>query len=852
MTQLRSIPAIIRLRFVLATAVVLVLGGLAALPRLVPTASAAQPIGFETPSVVDPIHTNGEPDIGIDSNGRVFVSGPTGTGTQRSTWFSSVDGGHTYRVITPGAPPSAIVSITDPPGGGDTDINFDRSGKQYFTDLYALTCLRTATTGDGGASVSQSIYPAGCSGIPGADRQWLAVYDPAPGIANQSAYTGPKPLIYMEYNNVNTGAQWVKSNSAVDPLPGGPGLTYVNATNGGPGTVTGYSPFGADGYPAIDQTSGDVFQAEFNGTSVQLNIGTPDTAGNLTFLDAPNAANPNGDPTKLITVATNVPNNSGEAANFVVTSIDAARNLYVAWVGRSTSPAQRQTFVSVASAASGWRSWSAPAQVSAAPSLVSVFPWVKAGGAGRADVVWYGSNMSVDPSSDSGQSWDVFMSQVVYPTDSTGAVTGAAPSVAQVKVTPHPMHYNDICLAGTTCIAQQGNRNLADFFNITIDKTGAAEIVYNDTSNGLAQPGFTPSNVQLVDHAGAPVVTVARQSSGPGLYGSNVSGPSNAPVSGMTDNLGDALYPVIGGTNVPGMDIVSNQISLAGSTLTVTTRVVDLKNPAATLASITGAAFLQYVTRWQMGNTIYYAAMENTALNQPTFFAGKAQSVDLCSVSACFPHVITYPESGFPGGSGETGSVSCPSAPSTSNPCVLTIKVQTADVGGPTSSSLLEQVGTYAFASAHQQGALTNAQAQADNVPLEIDGVCCYNTVPQATTTPPCHEGDGNGDVKGSGSSNAHFTFDQDPCEDADAESVQETDPGAGTNFQSTQITAVTFDDVAHTVTIVGAGTNAGHAVTFTMVGTDNGLGVPGVFSLTLSDGYSVSGSLLDGSIQLS
>src|SRR5256885_11850779 len=52
---------------------------------------------------------------------------------------------------------------------------------------------------------------------------------------------------------------------------------------------------------------------------------------------------------------------------------------------------------------------------------------------------------------------------------------------------------------------------------------------------------------------------------------------------------------------------------------------------------VPGAAYLQYVTRWQMGNTIYYAAMENTALNQPVFFAGKAQSVDLCSVSACFP-----------------------------------------------------------------------------------------------------------------------------------------------------------------------------------------------------------------------
>src|SRR5947199_7226757 len=98
------------------------------------TAAARGPskISFSTPSVVDPIHTLGEPDIGIDPQGRVFVSGPTGTGTQRSVWFGSVDGGHTFRVVTP-CPllpvppcpaPDALTGTTAPPGGGDTDNNF--------------------------------------------------------------------------------------------------------------------------------------------------------------------------------------------------------------------------------------------------------------------------------------------------------------------------------------------------------------------------------------------------------------------------------------------------------------------------------------------------------------------------------------------------------------------------------------------------------------------------------------------------------------------------------------------------------------------------------------------------------
>src|SRR5437870_1035715 len=210
----------VRPKFALAlgSAVVLATGAsVSGLPAV-----AAPGIAFSPPVVVDPIHTNGEPDIGIDPQGRVFVSGPTGTGTQRSTWFGSVDSGQTFRVMAQKTPPNAIIGIPAPgPGGGDTDINFDRSGKQYFADLYALACLRVAVTGptNSGAADQEDIYPGGCAGIPGADRQWLAVYDPPPGTPNQSAYKaagGQTPLIYLEFNNVvgpgpNGGAQWNKS-----------------------------------------------------------------------------------------------------------------------------------------------------------------------------------------------------------------------------------------------------------------------------------------------------------------------------------------------------------------------------------------------------------------------------------------------------------------------------------------------------------------------------------------------------------------------------------------------------------------------------------------------------------------
>ena len=701
--------------------------------------AATSAIAFGVPTVVDPIHTNGEPDIAIDVQGRVFVSGPTGTGTQRSTWFGSVDGGQTFRVMAQKTPPDPIIGILAPgPGGGDTDITFDRSGKQYFADLYALTCLRVAVTGptNSGATDQENVYPGGCDLTLGADRQWLAVYDPAPGTPNQSAYTGPRPLIYLEYNNLvgpgpNGGAQWNKSTD---------GLIFVNGTaDEGTAVPLGavYSPFGADGYPAIDQVTGRVFQAAgcsaglCGSEGLYLNIGTPDATGTLHFLDAVAGGQ---DLSKLIKIA-DTPTGSPDTL-FSVLSIDNARNLVVVWCIDSDDWTKRQVFVSAASAASGWTNWTTPAQVSdgstATGDAVNVFPWIKAGGPGRADAVWYGSDKSVDPSSQNGQSWNVFMSQVVYPVDKNGAVTGKTPAKTLVKVTPHPMHYNDICLQGSACITSQGNRNLADFFVVTIDKTGAAEIVYDDTSNGLIQKagGLVPPP-GFVDHSGAGVITIARQSSGVGLFGTTVSGTTNSPVAGLSDQSADALYPVIGGTNVPGMDILGTSLQLSGdgATLNVTTRIVDLTNPAATALAIAGAANLQYVTRWQLGNTIFYAAMENTAANEPIFYAGKAQSIDLCSVSACFPHVITYPEPGF-GGTAEPGTIVCPATPSVASPCTLNIAVPVADVGmAPKTAarSLLEEIGSYALGATIQEGAETNATAESDTVPLEVDGVCCFN-----------------------------------------------------------------------------------------------------------------------------
>jgi hypothetical protein len=714
--------------------------------------AVANPITFQTPAVVDPIHTYGEPDVGIAPNAGFFASGPWGTGTQHSIWNASVDGGQTFRVVAQGPiPPNSGFGIDSPPGGGDTDIAFDRASKQYFIDLAAAECFRTETTSNAGASNNQNVFGGCGTAGPGADRQWYAVYDPPTGTPNRSAYTGPKPAIYLTYAAaasavlvaVNSHTQWNFSNATNDPTPGGPGLLFSAAT-----PVGTAGPFGFRGYPAIDQVTGKVFEA--GSGAVQLNIGTPKADGTLCFLDVNTAGAytdtscPTG--TGLISIDSG---HSNSSLLGTVLSMDSGRNLWAAW------DSGHQIYVSVSPPDNDkWDQWRSVATVptgllvsgNLTNDKVQVFPWIQAGGPGRADVVWYGMDKAGDPSVAMGQAWNVFMSQVSIPTNVDGSVqTPVAPTVTEVQVSPHPMHYNDICLSGTGCLTNMppGNRNLADFFQVKIDSTGAAEVIYDDTSNGLFQPGTEPNGNSNADHAGAALVTLARQNGGPGLLGADVTtsatGIASPSISGISDPIGDALFPVIAGgplasVNVPGMDLLGSSLSLSGTTLTVSMSVVDLTNQAATATAV-GAPNLQYITRWQLGSTIYYAGMaDNPAGAGRQFYAGKAQSIDLCSVSGCTPHVQLYPEgvvssptSTVTLGSPETGNVNCPAAPSASNPCTITITVNLADVGNPTASSLLEEVGAYSFAAAHPQAELTNAQAQADNTPLEIDGVCCYN-----------------------------------------------------------------------------------------------------------------------------
>jgi 3D (Asp-Asp-Asp) domain-containing protein len=118
-----------------------------------------------------------------------------------------------------------------------------------------------------------------------------------------------------------------------------------------------------------------------------------------------------------------------------------------------------------------------------------------------------------------------------------------------------------------------------------------------------------------------------------------------------------------------------------------------------------------------------------------------------------------------------------------------------------------------------------------------------------------CRSGEGDGDVEDSNSGkHGHAHFKGDACEGgSQGGDVEETDQTSGDNFQSNSVSSATFtqDENSQTLTMLGMGTHNGLPVAFTMVSVDNGTLGPALFSLVLSDGYAIAGTVITGTVTI-
>jgi hypothetical protein len=127
-------------------------------------------------------------------------------------------------------------------------------------------------------------------------------------------------------------------------------------------------------------------------------------------------------------------------------------------------------------------------------------------------------------------------------------------------------------------------------------------------------------------------------------------------------------------------------------------------------------------------------------------------------------------------------------------------------------------------------------------------------TTPSQTAACPseCKRGDGDGDSEDDDGHRHHESFHHASCE-ADGGGVEDDDRDSGKHFQSTSVSSGTFtsDTNSQTLTMIGTGIHDGLPVGFTMVAVDNRGLAPGVFTLILSDGYKITGSLMTGTIAI-
>ena len=114
--------------------------------------------------------------------------------------------------------------------------------------------------------------------------------------------------------------------------------------------------------------------------------------------------------------------------------------------------------------------------------------------------------------------------------------------------------------------------------------------------------------------------------------------------------------------------------------------------------------------------------METIGSGPPSFFTGVVRSIELCSVSGCFPHILEYPAPPY-GGTSIRGKLVKSKGPA---PDRWVFRVPLRLVGNPKVGQLLEEFGAYVYArNKPASQPITNAEAEGGITPIMVDGACC-------------------------------------------------------------------------------------------------------------------------------
>lgn len=385
-----------------------------------------------------------EPRVTTDPLGNIYAAAIQGIPAGTDTW-KSMDGGKswTYLGQPDGAQAAAALGARGAgAGGGDEDLAIGSTGNVYVDSLW-LGSAAQSTSLNGGATWIVNPFS---TDVPLVDRQWIA----SDGASN----------LYLTYKQLGVLLSGTESIFVAKSFDGG--ITFPQIVE-----VTtpqfGVQP-GDQGNIVVDKNNGYVYTS-FVGQS----------NANTIYL----ARSADGGKTWGIKQVYTAANGASLANVFVITTVDAASNVYVSY-------SDGHNIYMTGSRDQGV-TWTTPVRVSNGVSTkTALSPWIEAGQAGKVNIVWWGTNSGNNL--DTTAQWKVFFAQ-------TQDFFKNIPVFYQSAATP-VMHVGAICVNGTGCAS--GTRNLAEYFAQGTYRDGTSLIVYPDDNNN-------PS----------PMTTFIRQTGGP-------------------------------------------------------------------------------------------------------------------------------------------------------------------------------------------------------------------------------------------------------------------------------------------------------------------------------------------------
>jgi hypothetical protein len=532
---------------------------------------------FSPATVIDAQRTEGEPLNFVDPrNGQYWETGPWGTTSQNSFVHRSDDGGLSFHIVsTIGLRPDT------PPGGGDTDLVVDDQGNIYFTDL-ELVNLGNSVSNDGGNTFRKN--PAAIENV-GVDRQWYAV-------DNGTSAKASDNTVFVGVREVGVGIKIYSTPGSTGPTDPVGGLVFTEASSAAPLPVADDS---SCGQMRFDPVKRNLYYPCLAGDRLRVIIGhvNPGQRTGITFRNVFTPASPGGGP-------------AGDL--FPALATDAGGNVYAAWIDETDHN------VYYSSSTDQGNTWTAPIRVNAGAAVTSVFLWAHAGAKGSLALAWLGTdqvgspddfpNWAVDPQGATAVKWFGYVGVITK-------ATTKGPTIAIQPFTEKPMHYGQVCTGGIGC-STGGDRTMADYFAVSLDRDGALRFVYNDTTS---------------QHHGAHLFEV-RQLKGATLKGSKVNRP--LPLNPVTDPSGDARWPHFSPT---GAGANQSQLDLTGVALSrpdaQTLRVRMSVASLSTLAPPPGKANAVWLTRFLSLSTgnhgeeayrIFGVGVESAGGGAPSFF----------------------------------------------------------------------------------------------------------------------------------------------------------------------------------------------------------------------------------------